>query len=192
MTKKGQFVTSLHSIAKNSGKGISIQNVRSSLKRFEKMQFLTNESTKQGRLITILNWELYQKIEKESTNKPTKRSTKSQQRANKEPTTKEECNNVIMEEDNKKNKQKKKYGEYKNVVLKEDEYNNLLNEWGISELSRMIILLDEGIEMKGYKYKNHSLALRKWKKRESDDKKQKPQGRQINESSYDDSVEMGF
>jgi len=55
----GQFFTSLESIRKNCGKGVSIQNVRSSLNRFENMEFLTNESTKGGRLITICNWESY-------------------------------------------------------------------------------------------------------------------------------------
>ena len=38
--KPGQFVTSLQSIARNAGKGISIQNVRTALKRFEKYEFL--------------------------------------------------------------------------------------------------------------------------------------------------------
>lgn len=60
--KAGQFITSLDKIAKKAGKGISMQNVRTSLSRFEKYEFLTNESTKQNRLITICNWEGYQSI----------------------------------------------------------------------------------------------------------------------------------
>jgi len=92
-TVPGQFVTSLQSIVDDCGKGISIQNVRSSLKRFEKLEFLTNESTKEGRLITIANWELYQYSE----DKPTKLPTKGQQRVNKDPTPKEESNNVNNE-----------------------------------------------------------------------------------------------
>lgn len=58
--KPGQFVTSLESIRKKCGKGISLQNVRTALKRFEKYEFLTNQSTKQNRLITIVNWGIYQ------------------------------------------------------------------------------------------------------------------------------------
>jgi len=58
--KPGQFVTSLDSILKKSGNGISTQNIRTALERFEKYEFLTNESTKQNRLITICNWERYQ------------------------------------------------------------------------------------------------------------------------------------
>ena len=79
----GQFVTSLSSIVKNAGKGITIQNVRTALEKFKKYEFLTYESTKTGRLITIENWGIYQSEDE----KLTKKSTKHQQRANKELTT---------------------------------------------------------------------------------------------------------
>jgi len=61
---------------------------------------------------------------------------------------------------------KHKHGEYKHVLLTSDEYLRLCEEWGEPELLRMIKELDEGIERKGYKYKNHNLALRKWKSNE--------------------------
>ena len=61
--KPGQLVTSLEKIAKEAGKGISIRNVRTAIDRFQNFGFLTNESTKQSRLITICNWEGYQQIE---------------------------------------------------------------------------------------------------------------------------------
>ena len=76
--KQGQVVTSLESIKQKCGKGISIQNIRSCLKRLEKLQFVTNKSTKSGRLISIINWDSYQPSEK----KPTKIATKEQQRSN--------------------------------------------------------------------------------------------------------------
>lgn len=61
---------------------------------------------------------------------------------------------------------KHKHGEYCHVLLTSDEYLRLCEEWGEQELLRMIKILDEGIETKGYKYKNHNLALRKWKTNE--------------------------
>ncbi len=61
---------------------------------------------------------------------------------------------------------KHKHGEYCHVLLTSDEYLKLCEEWGESETLRMIKTLDEGIETKGYKYKNHNLALRKWKANE--------------------------
>lgn len=101
-TEPGQFVTSLQSIAEECGKGISVQNVRSALARFERLGFLTNQSTKVNRLITIVNWGLYQARE-EKTNKETnivtnKEVTKNQQRGNKEVTTNEEVKKLRSKE----------------------------------------------------------------------------------------------
>lgn len=76
-----------------------------------------------------------------------------------------------IEEDIKERKPKKetknKYGEYKHVLLTKTEYNKLIDDWNESEVLRMIKDLDEGIELKGYKYKSHNLALRKWKSNET-------------------------
>ena len=85
--KPGQFVTSLESIANEAGKGISIQNVRTALKRFQTLGFLTSKSTNRNRLITIENWERYQ-ADKEN-------QQANKQATNKQLTTKEEGNKVI-------------------------------------------------------------------------------------------------
>ncbi len=87
----GQKITSLKKIAEECGKGISIQNVRTALVRFEKLQFLTSESTNESRLITVLNWGLYQS----TTNELTKQLTGGSQRGNKQLTTNK---NVRMKE----------------------------------------------------------------------------------------------
>jgi len=97
IVQPGQTIKSLQTIADLAG--VTIQNVRTAIARFEKYEFLTNESTKTGRLITIVNWGLYQG-EGEPPNKPTnKEPTKSQQRPNKDLTTieerKKEENNTI-------------------------------------------------------------------------------------------------
>lgn len=57
-------------------------------------------------------------------------------------------------------KQKHTYGAYKNVKLTDDEYQKLQDEYGNAD--ELIKHLDEAIEMKGYKYKSHYLAIRKW------------------------------
>jgi len=91
LVKSGQFVTSLESIASQAGRGVSVQNVRTSIKRFEAFQFLTNESTKSGRLITILNWDSYQAQEIKSTDE----LTVDQQTPNKGLTPIKNVKNVI-------------------------------------------------------------------------------------------------
>jgi len=97
--RPGQFITSLEKIVENCGKGITIQNVRTALKRFEKLEFLTNESTKHGRLITIVNWGFYQSNEDRADKETNKELTDSQQTANKELTP----NKNIKNDKNEKN-----------------------------------------------------------------------------------------
>ncbi|WP_461467085.1 hypothetical protein [Parvimonas micra] len=87
IVKSGEFITSLEKIVAKCGKGITTQNVRSALKRFEKLQFLTNKSTKQNRLIKIENWSLYQDEENQLNKATNKEVTNDQQRPNKEVTT---------------------------------------------------------------------------------------------------------
>lgn len=55
---------------------------------------------------------------------------------------------------------KHKYGEYKNVLLTDEEYMKLQREF--PNTRELITYLDEYVEMKGYKAKSHYLAIRKW------------------------------
>jgi hypothetical protein len=89
----GQFVTSLESIKKSVGLGISTQNIRSALKRFEKLQFLTNKATKSGRVITLINWGDYQYKNNKVNKDANKEVTKTQQRGNKDLTPNNNDNN---------------------------------------------------------------------------------------------------
>ena len=105
VAKPGQFVTSLSKIAETAGPGLSMQNVRTALKRFEKYDFLTNQSTKVNRLITINNWAFYQDKDNHGNKDTNNQLTKSQQSTNKELTTNnnvtmEQCNNIVVVNEN--------------------------------------------------------------------------------------------
>lgn len=121
----GQFVTSLQSIAEAAGGGITIQNVRTALNRFEKLEFLTNKSTKTGRLITIVNWRKYQDRDTLPNKDTNKDLTKTQQRPNKDLTTNKNDNN-----DNNDNKMMidtftQKYTELTGKQISTTSINNL-------------------------------------------------------------------
>lgn len=90
----GQFVTSLDSIKKAVGNGISIRNIRTALVRFGKLGFLTNKSTKMGRLVSIINWGSYQPKE----NLPDKDSDKGVTKTRQRGDTYQECKKVRMKE----------------------------------------------------------------------------------------------
>lgn len=79
------------------------------------------------------------------------------------------CKGMELPEEPKrklKNKgpKKHKYGEFKHVLLKPEEYDKLLEKFGSKGRDKWIKTLDEGIELKGYSYKSHYLAILKWSK----------------------------
>ena len=56
--------------------------------------------------------------------------------------------------------QKKAYGEFKNVLLSDDEYNLLIEQFGNPE--QLIKRLDEYKEQSGKQYNSDYMAIRKW------------------------------
>ena len=73
----------------------------------------------------------------------------------------------IRRDKNKPTEIKHKYGEYKHVLLTDNEYEKLSKEFKNNTLD-WITKMDEGIEMKGYKYKSHYLALLTWYRKEKE------------------------
>lgn len=57
---------------------------------------------------------------------------------------------------------KHKKGEYGHVLLTDEQEGKLIDEYGGILAVKAITFLDEYIEMKGYKAKNHYLAIKKW------------------------------
>lgn len=133
-TEPGQFITSLKSIAEEAGKGISIQNVRTSLNKFKKYEFLTYESTKTGRLITITNWTIYQSNKE----KVTKEVTNDQQSTNKELTTNK--NERIKEYiySDSFTETLKLYPGKKVKSIRDKKLPNIVNEYGEEQIIRCI------------------------------------------------------
>jgi DNA-binding transcriptional MerR regulator len=79
--KRGQFISSLGNIS--NATGISIQQIRTILKKLEKTNEIEVKSTSQFTIVTICKYESYQD-ENETTNKPL---TNNQQTTNKRSTT---------------------------------------------------------------------------------------------------------
>lgn len=79
----------------------------------------------------------------------------------------------VLNKDSNKKKIKHKYGEYKNVLLTDEEVEKLKNKYP-SDWELRIKELDEGIEQYGYSYKNHYLTIIKWGEKHSKEKA-KPQ-----------------
>ena len=98
--------------------------------------------------------------------KPTSTSTSkltiNQQSTNNQLTTNK--NDKNFKNDKKKNiLPKHKHGEYGHVLLNDDEVAKLKTRL---DFPKWLKTLDENIEMKGYKYLNHYLAMMNWARRD--------------------------
>ncbi len=185
MIQPGQFITSIESIIKACNYTVTIQNVRSTIKRFEKLNFLTNNPTKTGRLITIVNWESYQNDDVEGNIVPNKEVTKSQQRGNRQVTP-------IKNVKNDKNvKNKNIYGEFGNVKLTDEEYTSLLTKFGEVDTKVKIENISSYIASKGDKYKSHYATILNWDRKSNKDNNQKPQVT-VKPNKFTDMMNHGF
>lgn len=128
-------------------------------------------------IITIPNWGKHQSLDqleskreymrgymKDYREKQKLLTCKTNSKANVSQADKEKDKDKDKERDKKKNniKEKTAYGEFKNVFLTENEYENLGNSFGWDMREKAIKFLDEYIEEKEYKSKSHNLAIRRW------------------------------
>lgn len=110
--KPGQMFTSLPNIAQKANRGVTTQNVRTALARFEKLEFLTNQSTAQGRLITIVNWGVYQGLKDKPNRASNRHLTDHQQTPNRHLTDDLTPNNNKDNNNNVNKEDKKTYGDF--------------------------------------------------------------------------------
>ena len=90
----GQMITSLASIQKKCGKGMTRQKLRTALELFKNLEFLTIEATKRNSCITIVNYKTYQFIDDEINQQANQHLTNSQPTLNQHLTTNNNVNNV--------------------------------------------------------------------------------------------------
>ena len=150
----GQFITSLPTLAEETQ--LSIQQVRTALDHLKSTGEITSNQQAKCRIITVVKWNEYQGDNRQSN----RQATGKQQDGNRIATADKDIKDI---KDNKDVKDKKNiYGEYGHVKLTDKERDRLMDEYGEAETSAAIKYLDEYIEEKGYKSKNHNLALRRW------------------------------
>ena len=71
VVQPGQIITSVEGICACTGLLVTPQNVRTRLQRCKRAGFLTEELTKTGRLITFVNWGVYQSQGTDTNKRPT-------------------------------------------------------------------------------------------------------------------------
>ena len=154
--QKGQLITGRKSMA--SQLKISESKIYRIINDFKSEQQIEQQTSNQNSLISILNWDKYQQSEQQNEQQMNNERTTDEQPVNTNKNVKNvknERNNNIYAKANKR-----KYGEYQNVLLKDEELQLLKQEY--SNWEELIKYLDEYIEMKGYKAKSHYLCIKRW------------------------------
>lgn len=182
--KMGQRLTSIQKLAERWNWGIN--RVRHFLDMLQGEGMLIRESDNTKTLITIVNYQKYQgvlDIEDGVTDGVTdglidgvtNGLTDGAQMDSQMESQMTNKNDKELKRMNKNEKNEKKiYGEYHHVRLTDSERERLDIDYGVEKALDLITYLDEYIEMKGYKAKNHNLAIRKWVVDAIEKQKKKP------------------
>lgn len=75
---------------------------------------------------------------------------------------------------------RKKYGEYKHVLLTDEQYERLIKDFGETTVKQYIQAVDEYVQQKGETYQDYNLTIRKFIRRDNPE----PMA-VVNEHSYD-------
>ena len=142
--KKGQFITSAQTISNDTK--LSLQVVRTLLKKFELTNEIIVKSTNKFTMLTICKYECYQ----DESNTINKQLTNKQQTTNKQLTTNK----------NEKNNKENIYREFQHLFITEDEVKKLLDKHTITQINN--VLNDIENYKQNTKYKSLYLTAVKW------------------------------
>ena len=180
---EGQRITSYRKLANRWN--WSVERVKRYLKLLETLGMIKRESDNRKTLLTIVNYSKFQNEQHsyeysyEYSDEYSDETLTSTQTRHSRVTNKNDKN-----EKNEKN-DKKVHGEYAHVRLTDPELEKLNNDFGEDLTQSCITYLDEYIEMKGYKAKNHYLCIRKWVVDAVRERKQKTKSSDPLEKSYE-------
>lgn len=98
--KRGSFITSLERSAKTTG--LSFQNIRTAQSKLQKLFMISKKSTNRFTIISVCNYETYQRQDNEDQQTTNKQLTNNQQTTNKQLTTTKECKELKRTKKNEK------------------------------------------------------------------------------------------
>lgn len=154
--ERGQRVVGREALAMETH--LSVQNVRTALKHLISTNEITIKSTKEFSLITLNNFDKYQPCNQQFNQSPT----------NLQPTSNHNEIKLINKESNNKEitpkgvTKKNHFGEFENVLLSHDEYQNLVASLGDKGADNYIERVSAYIAQSGKRYKSHYATILNW------------------------------
>lgn len=97
LIRRGSLWTSIPSLAEKAG--LSVQQTKTALRKLKSTGEITDRATREGRLLTVVNYELYQSNEIEVTDELTRKRADKQPTPNRRPTTTEEREELLRKEE---------------------------------------------------------------------------------------------
>jgi hypothetical protein len=158
---------------------VKIDEIRKQKKSdYDKQRYLDRKNS------TVENVKKVENPQEERENEKEERKESTKEKKEERVKEKEELINIYAEP--KAKVEKHRYGNFRHVLLSDDEYNRLHADF--PDLQERIQRLDDYLENTGKVYKNHSLTIRNWANRDA----QQAQPKQIpkEETFHDLKVRM--
>ena len=125
--KRGQFVTSLKHLAEENG--ISVQTLRTHLKRLKSTRELTIKSTNKNSIITVCKYESYQSEKSEA-------NTQTNTQANKQVTSNQQATNIQLTTDKNDKNNKNVNNEKNHHQAEKNDDDDLISLINIEKLKK--------------------------------------------------------
>ena len=162
LIERGSFITGFDALAKETS--LSVQKIRTAIKKLKSTNDLTIKSTPQGTLIQVVNYNKFQEVTNESTNDQqtnNKRSTTNNNDKNKKNEKKEEIDRVLKHLNEKLGKRYrtakgllKRFSEGYSVEDAIKVIDNKIEEWGEDQKMKVYLTPDTLFSEKFDKYLN--------------------------------------
>jgi len=169
--KRGQYLRSfrnlrddLQYLENRSVQKYSLSTISRKIDQLVKEGRLKIEDTELGTLFTVVNYASYQGFDNYKNNNENAERTDRERRENSNETQRERTGNNNKKVKNDK-KEKKRYLEL--VLLTDDEYQRLVNDYSKEVVDSKIEDLDNYIGSTGKKYLDHNKTLRGWLKKDN-------------------------
>lgn len=157
--KRGSRVASYETLSQELK--LSVKQIRTAINHLETTGEVARSPYPKFTVFTIKN---YDKFQERASKTASKGQGEGKVRASKGQQSKKD-----KKDNNDKNLYYISFGEFNHIKLTEEQYQNLIHEFGEETIKNYIRKMDEWIQLKGKKpYKDYNLAIRNWINRDKE------------------------